>query len=146
MSEHVVFKGGWLDIPGLLRGLAGSPLQAETEEVCISETGSIRRRTGRVLVDRQRRLRLDVEEEGHPTIMFLHDPTQRVVVCGVADRPETWGRVPWAPSLPALREAPTMPAADLTIVVEFSNDDGAHRYRLFNAKYEDPDASLFPRD
>ena len=144
MSEHQVFNGGWLDIAGLLHGLGGSPLQAEMEEVCTSATGSTRRRTGRVFVDRQRRCRMDIQEEGQPAIMFLHDPDGHAMVCGVADKPETWVRMPWAaPFRGAHREGPSVPAANLEVLVEFSNEDGAHRYRLFNARYDDPDERLF---
>jgi hypothetical protein len=76
--------------------------------------------------------------------MFLHDPDGHAMVCGVADKPETWVRMPWAaPFRGAHREGPSVPAANLEVLVEFSNEDGAHRYRLFNARYDDPDERLF---
>jgi len=146
MSEPLVFKGGWLDSVGMLRGLAGRPLRAEIEECCtLKASGTTLRRTGRVNVDRQRRFRLDVEEEGRPTAMFLYDPNRQEMVMGIADQPETWGRMPWIVPLPTGQEGPRNPHRELKIEVEFSNEDGHHRYRLFNARFEDPDESLFPK-
>jgi hypothetical protein len=145
MSEAIVFKGGWLDIVGLLRGLAGRPLRAEIEESCtLNANGSTLRRTGQVNVDRQRRFRLDVEEEGRPPVMFLHDPNRREMIIGVADQPETWTRMPWIVSLPPERASARDPERELRIEMEFSDEIGHHRYRLFNARYEDPDKGMFP--
>ncbi len=89
---------------------------------------------------------MDIQEEGQPAIMFLHDPDGHAMVCGVADQPETWVRMPWGVTIPGARrgEGPSVPAENLEVLVEFSNEDGAHRYRLFNARYDDPDERLFP--
>ena len=47
---------------------------------------------------------MDIQEEGQPAIMFLHDPDGHAMVCGVADQPETWVRMPWGVTIPGAAE------------------------------------------
>jgi len=145
VSEQHVFNGGWLDLPGLLHDLGGWPLQAELEEVFTPNSGGVvRRRSGRVCVDRRGRIRLDVQEEGHPAVMFCFDSAGQFLGGEVVDQPATWVRSRWSmPPDSATRESP-LPRPSVACRVEFSDAHGSHMYRLFNERYEDPDASVFP--
>jgi hypothetical protein len=145
VNERQVFNGGWIDLGGLVYDLGGRPFQADVEEVFTPHTGgAIRRRSGRVLVDRCRRVRMDVQEDGGPAVMFCFDAESRTLVCGVVGHPETWVRSPshvqLEPGPPAAEGAPVCQARR----VEFSDADGSHVYRLFNERYEDPDERVFP--
>lgn len=145
MNQPIVFTGGWLDLAGLLRGLRGRPLQADTEEVFTpGDGGPSQRRPGRVLVDRQRRIRLDAYQDGAPPAMFLFDPGRRLMMMGVVDQPDSWRVLPWAfplPPVPDDRDAEPRPVA---IDMEVEAATGRYRYRVFNARYDDPDEAWFP--
>ena len=99
MNEQHVFNGGWLDLRGLLHNLGGHPLQADLEEVFTPNSGGVvRRRSGRVCVDRRGRIRLDVQEEGYPAVMFCFDSPGQSLLRGVVDQPGTWVRSRWSMS------------------------------------------------
>ena len=145
VNEQHVFNGGWLDLRGLLHDLGGQPLQADLEEVFTPGSGGpVRRRSGRVWVDRRRRVRLDVQEEGRPAVVFCFDSPGQALVCGVVDEPGTWVRSPWSmPAEPTAAPSKNPPPGQ-AFRVEFTDAEGSHLYRLFNERYEDPDESVFP--
>ena len=141
------FSGGWLDLRRLLQVLDGRPLQADLEEVFTPRSGGEpRRRNGRVWVDCRRRVRLDVNEDGQPPVMFCFDPGGEVLLCGVVDQPETWVRSPWRMSLESPIGPPPDAASDLAAAfrVELTDAEGSHLYRMVNARYQEPDSSVFP--
>ena len=145
MTKPHVFNGGWLDLPGLLRDLGGQPLQADVEEVFTPGTGGeVRRRSGRLWVDRRRRVRMDVQEEGSPAVMFCFDAVTQTVVCGVADQPDSWVRRRWPLPVADPPASPTTPPRSLGIRVEFKDAQGSHVYQLFNERYDDPEKGVFP--
>jgi hypothetical protein len=145
MTGQHVFSGGWLDLRRLLAALGGRPLQADLEEVFTPRAGGeVKRRHGRVWVDTRRRVRLDVQEEGQPLVMFCFDGAGQSLTCGVVDQPETWVSSPWPMSFDADVPPAAEPPSGQAFRVEVTDADGAHLYRLFNERYEEPDAGVFP--
>jgi hypothetical protein len=91
-----VFGGGEIDLRSLLRALGGRPFQAEIEESFTPSSGApSMRRTSRVCVSRDGRLRSDVQEDDGPAVVMIHDLPRRRFLGGLADQPETWVDMPW---------------------------------------------------
>jgi hypothetical protein len=146
VSTQAMFNGGWLDLRALLRVLGGRPFQAEFEEVFTpSSGGAPQRRSGRVLVDSRRRVRIDVLQEGQPAIMFLHDAPRGRMLCGVVDQPETWVRSQWATVLDPVDASPlAAPPFAPALCVESVVAEGTHECRVYGERHDEPDESLFP--
>jgi hypothetical protein len=144
VSDKAVFPGGWIELKSLLQHLGGWPLQADLDETFTpADGGPGQRRQGRIFVDRQRRVRIEFREEGHPAILCLCDPHRALMVMGLVDEPATRVQVPWMISLPPLSESAAGEPPQVAIDMEVRGAAGSHRYRLFNARYEDPEERLF---